>query len=52
MTQVESISYRSRLPAELSLQLNPAETKQHNSTERKDGSVGSPSFYTVLTIKL
>ena len=39
-----AISYRSRLPAELALQHNPAETK--------DGSVGSPYINTVLKIKL
>ena len=44
MTKVESISYRSRLPAELALQHNPAETK--------DGSVGSPYINAVLNIKL
>ena len=44
MTQVESISYRSRLLDELALQLNPAETK--------DGSVGFPYINTVLKIKL
>ena len=44
MTQVESISYRSRLPAELALQLNPAETKMR--------AVGFPSINAVLTNKL
>ena len=39
-----AVSYRSRLPAELALQHNPAETK--------DGSVGFPYINTVLNIKL
>jgi hypothetical protein len=41
---VELISYRSKLPAELALQINPAETK--------DGSVDFPYIKAVLTIKL
>jgi hypothetical protein len=44
MTQVKSISDKSRLPAELALQLNPAETK--------DGSMGFPYIKAVLIIKL
>ena len=47
-----AISYRSRLPAELDLQHNTAETKQHNPAETKDGYVGSPYINTVLNIKL
>ena len=43
-TQRESISYRSRLPAELALQLRPAETKYE--------SVVSLYINAVLTIKL
>ena len=39
-----AVSCRNRLPAELALQHNPAETK--------DGSVGSPYINTVLNIKL
>jgi hypothetical protein len=41
---VELVSYRSRLPAELALQHNPAGTKNE--------SVGSPYINAVLTIKL
>jgi hypothetical protein len=52
MIQVESISYRSRLPAELALQHHPAESKQHNPAETKDGSVGSSYMNTALAIKL
>lgn len=47
-----AISYRSRLPAELDLQHNTAETKQHNPAQTKDGCVGSPYINTVLNIKL
>jgi hypothetical protein len=39
-----AIPYRSRLPAELALQHNPAEIK--------DGTVDSPYINTVLNIKL
>jgi hypothetical protein len=34
------------------LQHNPAETKQHNAAEIKDGSVCSPYIHTELNIEL
>ena len=45
-------SYRSRLPAELALQQNPADTKQHNPAETKNGSLGFPYMIAYLKIKL
>jgi hypothetical protein len=46
-----AISYKYRLPDELDLHHNPAETKQHNPDETNVWSVDSPYINTVIKIK-